>query len=375
MIKELFTPRPPRLRGEFSPDRCNQHGHAGKFARTAKTFKHSNAKITKVFPAYLAFFGVAFVLFTLRPGSTYALDNLRVATASMTSPSVLYLLMAQKEGYFKNEGLNVEIINMRGEIAAKIAVAGEIDFFTQALSGLTAAVRGLPLKILMIVDEKPAWDFMAQPQIKSFAQLKGGTVGILSLEGSVALATREMLRKNNLAPTKDVQLLVMGGNDMRFMSLKGKAIQATLLDSANSYRAQKEGFNKLASASDYLAHYLNGGICAPQEKLRQAPERIARFMTASLKGYLFFTTRREASINYMMGFLQTKDRDAIAAIYDSSVRAVSRDETADEKALEGVIEDVKKSTGVKKEFHPGDFFDFSFLRKAQEKLKAGGWRP
>jgi len=149
----------------------------------------------------------------------------------------------------------------------------------------------------------------------------------------------------------------MGGNDMRFMSLKGKAIQATLLDSANSYRAQKEGFNKLASASDYLAQYLNGGICAPQEKLRQAPERIARFMTASLKGYLFFTTRREASINYMMRFLQTKDRDATAAIYDSSVRAVSRDGTADEKALEGVIEDVKKSTGVKKEFHPGDFFD------------------
>src|SRR5712692_3378132 len=104
-----------------------------------------NANITKFFPAYFAFFGVAFVLFTLRPGSTYALDNLRVATASMTSPSVLYLLMAQKEGYFKNEGLNVEIINMRGEIAAKIAVAGEIDFFTQALSGLTA--KGLGKKI------------------------------------------------------------------------------------------------------------------------------------------------------------------------------------------------------------------------------------
>ena len=36
----------------------------------------------------------------------------------MTSPSVLYLLIAQREGYFKAEGLNVEIINMRGEIAA-----------------------------------------------------------------------------------------------------------------------------------------------------------------------------------------------------------------------------------------------------------------
>ena len=49
----------------------------------------------------------------------------------MTSPSVIYLLVAQKEGYFKSEGLNVEIINMRGELAAKITTIGEIDFFTQ----------------------------------------------------------------------------------------------------------------------------------------------------------------------------------------------------------------------------------------------------
>ena len=126
-------------------------------------------QITQLFSACFVFFLIATVSLTVYPGSTHAVDRLRVATASMTSPSVLYLLIAQREGYFKNEGLNVEIINMRGELAAKIAVAGEIDFFTQALSGLTAAVRGMPLKILLIVDEKPSWDFMAQPHIKSFA--------------------------------------------------------------------------------------------------------------------------------------------------------------------------------------------------------------
>ena len=39
--------------------------------------------------------------------------------------------------------------------------------------------------------------------------------------------------------------MVMGGNDMRFISLKGKVIQATLLDAANSYRAQKDGFYQI----------------------------------------------------------------------------------------------------------------------------------
>jgi len=330
------------------------------------------ATITKGFYAYFAFFAVK--LFFFPCAGALALDNVRVATASMTSPSVLYLLVAQKEGYFKSEGLNVEILNIRGELAAKITAVGEVDFFTQGFSGLNAAVRGLPLKILMVVDEKPDWDFIAQPLIKTFAQLKGGAVGILSIGGTVAVVTREMLRRNNLDPAKDVNLIVMGGNDMRFISLKGKVIQGTLLDAANSYRAQKEGFSKLAAAGDYVTEYMSGGVVTSVERIKQAPEKITRFMVAALKGYLFFTTRREPSINYMMQFLKTKDRDTVTAIYDASVKVITRDGMVEEKVLQAIIEDAQRSASVKKEFHTTDFFDFSFLRKARDQLKASGWR-
>ncbi len=307
--------------------------------------------------------------------SAHALDNIRVASASLTSPSILYLQVAQKEGYFKQEGLNVEILNIRGELAAKITSVGEIDFFTQGFSGLNAAVRGLPLKILMVVDEKPDWDFIAQPQIKSFAQLKGAAVGILSIAGTVAVVTREMLRRNNLDPAKDVNLMVMGGNDMRFISLKGRVIQATLLDAANSYRAQKEGFSKLAAASDYISEYMSGGIVTSVDRIKQAPDKIAHFMTAALKGYLFFTTRREPTINYMMQFLKTKDREAVSAIYDASVKVMTREGVVEEKVLQAVVDDAQRSAGVKKEVRTADYFDFSYLRRAREQLKVSGWRP
>ena len=327
----------------------------------------------KMFFVSFAFFAAN--LFVFAPGSAHAADNVRVATASLTSPSVLYLLVAQKEGYFKNEGLNVEILNIRGELAAKITSVGEIDFFTQGFSGLNAAVRGLPLKILLVADEKPDWDFIVQPQIKSFAQLKGAAVGILSIGGTVAVVTREILRRNNLDPAKDVNLMVMGGNDMRFISLKGKVIQATLLDAANSYRAQKEGFTKLAASGDYVSEYFSGGLVTSADRIKQAPDKIARFMTGALKGYLFFTTRREPSINYMMQFLKSKDRDSISAIYDASVKVMTRDGAVEEKVLQAVIEDAQRSAGVKKDFRTADYFDFSFLRKARDQLKVSGWRP
>jgi len=331
------------------------------------------AKFTKALLACFALLAVNFLAFA--SNAIHAADNLRVASASLTSPSILYLQVAQKEGYFKNEGLNVEILNIRGELAAKITSIGEIDFFTQGFSGLSAAVRGLPLRILMVIDEKPDWDFIAQPQIKSFAQLRGAAVGILSIAGTVAVVTREMLRRNHLDPAKDVNLMVMGGNDMRFISLKSKVIQATLLDAANSYRAQKEGFYKLAASGDYVSEYLSGGIVTSADRIKQAPDKIARFMTGAPKGYFFFTTRREPSINYMMQFLKTKDRETVSAIYDASVKVMTREGMVEEKVLQAVIDDAQRAAGVKKDLRTADYFDFSFLRKAREQLKVNGWRP
>ncbi|HSQ14225.1 MAG TPA: ABC transporter substrate-binding protein, partial [Candidatus Deferrimicrobium sp.] len=152
-------------------------------------------------------------------------------------------------------------------------------------------------------------------------------------------------------------------------------IQATLLDAANSYRAQKEGFNKLAAAGDYVNEYLSGGIVTSAERIKQAPDKIARFMTAALKGYLFFTSRREPSINYMMQFLKTKDRDAVSAIYDASVKVMTRDGIVDETVLQAVVDEAQRAASVKKEVRTADYFDFNYLRKAREQLKASGWRP
>jgi ABC-type nitrate/sulfonate/bicarbonate transport system substrate-binding protein len=93
-----------------------------------------------------------FLLATVKPSHT--IDNLRVAYPSMNS-SVFALVIAQKEGYFKEEGLNVELLSIRGEIAIRTALAGEVDFFTNAGSALAAAVRGVPVSWLRFFRTSP----------------------------------------------------------------------------------------------------------------------------------------------------------------------------------------------------------------------------
>ena len=224
---------------------------------------------------------ISVVILMLASRSARSQENVRVAYPSV-SASVVMLMIANKEGYYKEEGLLVELLSIRGEIAIRIALAGEIDFFTNAGSALAAVARNVPLKILAVVQDKPGWDLIALPSIKSIAQLRGQTVAIMSPEGSLAVVTREILRKNGLDPNKDANLVVMGGDDVRFPALKGKAIQATLFNAAASIRAQRDGFTKLASASEYVSA-IQGGIAVTDERIKQQPAKIARFMRASLK--------------------------------------------------------------------------------------------
>jgi ABC-type nitrate/sulfonate/bicarbonate transport system substrate-binding protein len=302
-----------------------------------------------------------------------AIENVRVAYPSM-STSVFCLIIAQKEGYLKEEGLDAQLLSIRGEIAIRTTLAGEVDFFTNAGSALAAAVRGVPVKIVTVFQDKPGWDLIAQPDIKSVAQLRGKNIAVMSPEGSLAVVAREILRKNGIDPTKDVNLVTMGGDEVRFPALQTKSIQATLFNTAMSLKAQKEGFTKLALASDY-ANLIEGGLSTSNDRIKQGPDKIFRFIRASLKGLNFFVTKKEPSIKYMTEALRMNDRELVNAIYDIQAKLVLRDGFTDDKVLQSMIEEMKKTTKVQRDIKISEIFDLTFVKKANEELKTSGWKP
>jgi len=307
-------------------------------------------------------------------GTSLAIDNLRVAYPSLSSTSVFSLVIAQKEGYFKEEGLNVELLSIRGEIAIRTTLAGDVDFFTNAGSALAAAVRGVSVRLVTVFQDKPSWDLIAQPEIKSVAQLRGKNIAVMSPEGSLAVVAREMLRKNGLDPTKDVNLVTMGGDEVRFPALQTKSIQATLFSTAMSIKAQKDGFSKLGNASEY-ANLVEGGLATSQDKIKQNPEKILRFVRGALKGLNYYISKREPAIKYMMDTLRMNDRELVSSIYDILTPLALRDGFSDDKVLQSMIDDMKRTTKVQRDIKVPDVFDLSFVKKANEEIKASGWKP
>ncbi len=315
----------------------------------------------------------ALVILLCAKTDSFAVDNLRVAYPSMNT-SVFALAIAQKEGYFKEEGMNVELLSIRGEIAIRTTLAGEVDFFTNAGSALAAAVRGVPVRLVTVFQDKPGWDLISEPDIKSISQLRGKTIGVMSPEGSLAVVAREILRKNGLDPNKDVNLVTMGGDEVRFPALQTKSIQATLFNTAMSLKAQKEGYRKLGTASEY-ANLVEGGLATSLDKIKGQPDKILRFVRGALKGLSYYVTRRESAIKYMMDGLRMKDRDLVSSIYEVQSKLVLKEGFSDDKILQSMIEDMKRTTKVQRDIKVADVFDLSFVKKASEELKASSWKP
>lgn len=121
--------------------------------------------------------------------------------------------------------------------------------------------------------------------------------------------------------------------------------------------------------------FIGGGLVVTDEKIKQAPEKIAKVLRASLKELVFFLNRREQAIPHLINILTLKDRQVAAAVSDAITKVTARNGVLEDKIPQGLIEDMKKTTGVRREIRVSDIFDFLFVRQADEDLKARGWKP
>jgi NitT/TauT family transport system substrate-binding protein len=307
-----------------------------------------------------------FALLSLMLASSPALAQLKKVRFSTTSIAVtdLQFRIAQLKGYYREEGMDVETILIRGAVGMQALIGGSVDYASAAGALIAAAVRGAPVRLVLIVNSNPQFDFVAQPEIKSIQQLKGKLIGISSRGGAVDLLTQSILSQHGLAPNKDVTLLVIGTPEEMSIALRTGRIAACLLSPPRQLILYREGFSKLAYSGDYLTSYPSGGIGATEEKIRTNPAEVFAFVRASLKGVNFYKRNRAESIEIISRYLGVKDLSLAAEVYDLHLSRLGGMGYLEEAWMRGAIDFTKKSLGITKEISPGQVFDFRFVEKA-----------
>jgi NitT/TauT family transport system substrate-binding protein len=273
--------------------------------------------------------------------------------------------IANIKGFYRDEGLDVEMIFIRGAVGMQALLGGSVDYTSASGSTIAAAVRGIPVKLVFIASAKPQFDLIAQSQIRSVADLKGKQVGISSRGGAIDLLTQLIVQKDGLVPNKDVVSLVIGGQEDTVLALRAGRIAAALLTPPRPLILQREGFNRIAYSGDYMPSYPSGGIGVTDEKIKTSPGDLLAFVKGSVRGLQFARQNRPEAMKILAGYFSIKDQTLTEEFFDLYLSRLPADGSADEAWMKGAIEFTQKSLGsAGKEIPTSQVFDFSFVNKA-----------
>src|ERR1041384_2620420 len=160
----------------------------------------------KVFAA-----GAALVLALL--SGARADDKVRIGISS-SSPGFLPTVVAEKKGFFAKYGINTEHIRISLAVAMNALGTGDLDYAVTMAQGVSAAIQGVPVKLVMMTQDKLVFFLMTKPNIQKVADLKGKVICISYFGSTTHLVADVIAKQNGLTPGQDLKILPCG-DDMR----------------------------------------------------------------------------------------------------------------------------------------------------------------
>jgi len=294
-----------------------------------------------------------------------AAEKIRIGFPEFNS-STFTLPMAQIKGFFHEEGLQAELIRIRSAVALPALTSGEIDYHTVVAPAVTAALRGIPVRVVACFTPGLTTAIIARPEIKTVQDLKGKTIGLNSIGGGLESTVRLMLKHYGLDPDRDVKFLATGGIETRFAALKQGLTVATAGSTPADYLGKKFGYIVLARAYD-LFSYPNTGLVASLKKIKESPDQLKRVIKAGIKANRYILQNRDGTIQVMMQWMRV-DRDTAIATYDGSVKSFNDDGAVSDAGLRIALDESRKAANIIREVAFSEVADFSMLREAQREL-------
>ena len=297
------------------------------------------------------------------------LKKLRLGIAA-TSVGFLPIYTAHQKGFYKDEGIDLEIILMSLAAANNAFFKNEIEY-SAGLTGLAlAAARNYPAKILIFTIAKPLQSFVSRREIKEPRDLKGKKVAGSSPGGSATILAYQALKHFGLEPGKDVQVLPMGGSGAgRLAVLEQGVVDAALLSVPENILAVNKGYNELIFLGDVVSFPQNG-FGTSVTRIQQQPDEVYRMVRATLRGLQFVTdeVNREQARDAMMKQWRVSDQKLAAEMLGYLKRGLAKDAVISPQAVQYFIDLTRETSNVTQPISGAQVVDFSFLDKARKEL-------
>jgi NitT/TauT family transport system substrate-binding protein len=278
--------------------------------------------------------------------------------------------IAAKKGFFDQQGLDVQLILLRGmPMTVQALAAGSLHVGSGGPEPyIDASERGgLDCVITGGVINGTAQFIIAGKNYKTYDDLRGATIGTASLTGGTITALREALKVKGLEYPRDYKLLVIaGGSSGNLAALQSGQIAATTVAVPLNYVAEESGFNIIGRLIDSIPNFQTNVVVTRRSWAEKNRPLMVRFMSGMLLALRWLHENKELAIEFLSREMQLKPIHARKGWeYYTQNRLWPPDGDVTMDGMKYNIRIYAEQTGAKGPLpEPSKFVDLSYLREA-----------
>lgn len=302
------------------------------------------------------------------------IKNLRVVFVSLSWNAQLPFRVASSRGYFREQGLTVEPIFVRGgPTAIQALISGNVEY--GSIGGAQAAIRskarGLDMNIIASISNYTNYTLIGNKETRRIEDLRGKIVGITGAGAFSDFTTRLFLKRNNLDPDKDVTLRAIGQTVVRAGALEKGLISAAPFSAEDAIKLLDKGFPMIANFNEAVrvpqSIYVTRG-----EMVEKNPETTKRFLKAVILGMQFakFNKQEAIKIGYAAGL--KGEPEVVHRSYDLFSPGYAGDLSVAWDGIQTMLDDDHRTGVVDKKFTLDRVINERPLKQAQQELKNEG---
>ena len=191
---------------------------------------------------------------------------------------MLHIQVALQRGFFIKQGLDVEAIQIRSAVSLPALLSNEIQYMTSIGTGIRAAAKGLPIKVVVISRDSPL--FFVVSRVKTISELRGKKIGVTGNPGSsTEVVTRLVLEHHGLQAGRDYAFVYGGDTTAVFAAFRTGVLDTISISLPFPIIAEKEGAYVLAKSSDVI-RMASTGLAVRAAALNEQRQEIKQMIRA-----------------------------------------------------------------------------------------------
>jgi ABC-type nitrate/sulfonate/bicarbonate transport system substrate-binding protein len=235
--------------------------------------------------------------------------------------------VAEEKGLFKKHGISIKSTNTPNSVS-QIAgtLDGKFDIAMTTFDNIVAYQESQGETPLSTTPDFFAFmgsisgtlRFITQPDIRSYADVKGKTLGVDAASTGFALLMYQLLANNGLTQA-DYRIERLGGTTARIQGLEQRKIAGAMISAPSELPLLAKGFRTLSDATRDIGPYQGLVGMARRSWAEQNQDRLVPYIRAYVEAvdWLHLNVNREEAIEIFLKKSPNVSRDVAAQSYDA----------------------------------------------------------